>query len=435
MKHVYHSFHIICLLALLVPLAFSLVGCGPLSSDGGGKVLQSQKQRITSPVVPAADSRALADGNTDFAFDFYQAVRSQDGNLFFSPHSLSIALAMTYAGARGETAAQMAQVLHFNLPQENLHPAFNALDQELASRGAGASGKEQPFQLNIANSLWGQQDFSFLPEFLDGLALNYGAGLRLLDFAANADSARQEINKWVEDQTKEKIKDLIPQGGVDSFTRLVLANAIYFKADWLYPFEKNNTQPMPFTLLDGSQVDTPMMSFNHAVVLPYLAGDTFQVVELPYVGESVSMLILVPAPDNFENFEATLDGTKVRDILSGLQPEQVSVVLPKFSFDVRFDLKDTLAGMGMPVAFDPSQADFSGMDGKRDLYIGNVFHKAFVAVDEKGTEAAAASAVVMELSAAMPGRMLVVDRPFIFLIRDQSTGSVLFVGRVLDPAK
>ncbi len=432
----------ICQRVLLSLLLFSLLsaGCQAFSfpGSGPGKVMQSQARRNMRPDVSPAELDELVAGNSAFALDFYQAVRSQPGNLFFSPYSLSIALGMTYAGAKDLTEQEMARTLHFTLPQERLHPAFNALDLQMAGRGQEAKGDEQPFTLHIVNALWGQQDFPFLPQFLDGLARDYGAGLRLLDFKVGADNARQAINGWVSRETQDKIKDLIPPGGVDTYTRLVLVNAIYFKADWQFPFEKINTRDAPFTLLDGSQVSVPLMSFERAREIPYLAGQGFQAAELPYLGGASSMVLLVPDAGNFAEFEASLDAGKVREVIDALETQPVMVLLPKFQFDTPFALKDVLMQMGMPAAFDEQQADFSGMDGQRDLYIGDVFHKAFVAVDEKGTEAAAASAVVMrEVSAAINPVQVVlnVDRPFIFLIRDKSTGAILFVGRVLHPGK
>jgi serpin B len=423
--------------ALGLSLSLALAGCAPLSPSGGGKTLQSKVRRDLAPQIPAADAESLARGNRAFALDFYQAVSAQDGNLFFSPYSLSVALAMTYAGARGATAEQMAETLHFTLPQERLHPAFNGLDLALASRGEGARDKDkQAFQLNAANSLWGQVDYAFTPEFLDLLAQNYGAGLRLVDFANAPEPARQEINDWVEKQTEGRIEDLVPQGAIDSMTRLALANAIYFKADWLTPFSADDTRNQPFYMLDGGEVMVPMMSYgqNEPTSFPYAAGDGYQAVEIPYVGEAVSMLVIVPDSGRFAEFEAGLDANQMEAIQAALEIQSVNLRLPKFSFESEFALRGTLAAMGMPDAFDPGQADFSGMDGSRALFVDDVFHKAFVAVDEKGTEAAAATAVIMQLSALVrEGIELNVDRPFIFAIVDNPSGVVLFLGRVLDP--
>jgi serpin B len=400
-------------------------------------LVQSKKERLINPAVPASDLAALENGNRAFALDFYQAVRDQDGNLFYSPYSISLALAMTYAGARGTTESQMGETLHFTLPQDRLHAAINALDQELASRADASSDHEgDPFQLNIANSIWAQQDYTFLPQYLDLLAQNYGAGLRLVDFAGAAESARQTINDWVNQQTQGKIKDLIPQGAIDQMTRLVLANAIYFKASWLHPFEENLTQDGDFHLLDGGHVRVPMMAASSSTHLPYVQGQGYQAVELPYVGQDVSMLILVPDAGTFQQFEAALDPAKLQDILTGLKPQQVAFKMPKFKFETSYGLSNTLAGMGMPDAFNPGQADFSGMDGGRNLYITKVLHKAYVAVDENGTEAAAATAVIVGLTAMQPSPVeLTVDRPFIFLIQDKPTGTILFMGRILNPAE
>ncbi|MCZ7553290.1 MAG: serpin family protein [Anaerolineales bacterium] len=370
----------------LLCLALLTAGCasGGKVNEPQGKVLQSQIQRVQNPQVAPADAQALAEGNRLFALDFYQAIRAKAGNQFVSPYSISSALAMTYAGARGGTADQMRQVLHFDLPPERLHPAFNALDQQLVSvEKAPAEGEPQTFQLDVANSIWGQAGHPFRQEFLDLLAQNYGAGLRLADFAANAEAARLEINDWVAERTHERIKDLIPSGGVNSATRLVLANAIYFKADWIFPFEKNQTRPQPFTLADGAQVNVDTMEFARPETLAYLAGDGFQAVELPYAGGTTSMLILLPAEGKLETFETGLNGDRLQEILAQAQPTRMQLTLPKFSFTVDYALSDILKEMGMPDAFCTGAADFSGMDEEGNLCIDQVFHKAFVAVDEK----------------------------------------------------
>jgi serpin B len=404
--------------------------------DASIKVLQSEVQRETSPDVPTSDLEELVAGNSAFALDFYQAVRERGGNLFFSPYSLSVALAMTYAGARENTEAQMADTLNFSLPQDRLHPAFNALDLEITETPIEPSQNDEkvPFQLSIANSLWGQEGYPFIPEFLDLLAKNYGAGMHLEDFINDPEGARIEINDWVARETNDRIKDLIPEGAINDLTRIVLANAIYFKADWVQPFSKELTRDQPFNTLDQGQIMVPMMSHDSPENMNYYAGPGFQAVELPYVGDKVSMVLLVPEVGGFSEFEADLDSALFEEILANLEPKRVSLTMPKFSFDSKYDLAGTLSGMGMPDAFTSGVADFSGMDGTLDLFISDVFHKAFVAVDEKGTEAAAATAVIMELSSAvMQDVVLTVDRPFIFLIRERQTGTILFLGRVLNP--
>jgi serpin B len=411
---------LIAILAII--LLLPLIACGePAAGPAEG-------------LAPGSDEALLVEGNSAFAFDLYQALKGQEGNLFYSPYSISLALAMTYAGARNETAQQMADTLHFLLEQDKLHPAFNWLAAELASRGEGAAGKdEKGFRLNLVNAIWGQKDFEFLSDFLDVLAGNYGAGLRILDFITEPEESRLTINDWVSNQTEGRIEDLIAPDMIDEFTRLVLTNAIYFNAAWKYPFNGNTTADGPFYLLDGGQVTVPMMHQGES--LGYAKGKGYQAVELPYDGDELSMVILLPSSGNFPAFEQGLDAQKVGDILDGLRSRLVDLTMPKFEFDSEFSLKDTLTDMGMRDAFSADDADFSGMTGNRDLFISEVVHKAFVSVDEAGTEAAAATAVVVPVGDGFEFPVEVtVDRPFIFLIRDIETGAILFVGRVLNPA-
>jgi len=418
---------ILCL--IVVALMLGLAAC---AQPVAGVVIQSDKQRETSPDVNEADVATLVDGNSTFAFDLYQALREEDGNLFYSPYSISLALAMTYAGARGETAQQMTDTLHFILSQDRLHPAFNSLDIELSQRGEGAKGKDgEGFRLNIVNAIWGQEGYKFLSEFLDVLAENYGAGMRPLDFTNAPEESRVTINNWVSDQTEGRIEDLIPQGLIDALTRLVLTNAIYFNAAWQHPFSEDMTEDGPFYLLDGGEITVSMMRQTES--FSYAEGDAYRAVELPYDGRELSMVILLPQAGQFEAFEGLLDAQRVAAILEDLEPRRVALTMPRFEFESSFSLKETLAAMGMPVAFSGG-ADFSGMTGNRDLFIADVIHKAFVSVDEAGTEAAAATAVVMELT-AMPEEPVevTIDRPFIFLIHDLETGAILFVGRVANP--
>jgi serpin B len=418
---------IVLALVLLLPVIASI-------QPAAAEVLKSDKERITSPNVSPSEQALLVEGNSAFAFKLYQELKEKDGNLFYSPYSISLALAMAYAGARGETAQQMADTLQFLLEQDKLHPAFNWLDAELASRGEGAAGNAGgKFRLNIVNDIWGQKDYEFLPAFLNVLAENYGAGLRLLDFINETEQSRVAINKWVSDQTEGRIENLIPPGAINELTRLVLTNAIYFNAAWEYPFNDKVTANGPFYLLDGGQVTVPMMRQTES--FGYAEGEGYQAVELPYDGDELSMVILLPASGNFEAFEAELQAQQVNDIIKGLQPTEVTLTMPKFEFDSEFSLKDTLADMGMPDAFSPEDADFSGMTGNRELFISDVVHKAFVAVDEAGTEAAAATAVIVGTTSVPESPVEVtIDHPFIFLIRDIETGAILFVGRVLNPA-
>jgi len=419
----------VLVLVLLLPLIASV----QMAQPAAGEVLQSDKERITSPDVSTSEQELLVKGNSAFAFELYQELKGEEGNLFYSPYSISLALAMTYAGARNETAEQMADTLQFLLDQERLHPAFNWLDAELARRGEGAEGKDgEGFRLNIVNAIWGQKDYEFLADFLDVLAENYGAGLRILDFITETEKSRLIINEWVSDQTENCINDLLPQGAIDALTRLVLTNAIYFNAAWEYPFDKEMTADYSFYLLDGRQVTVPMMKQMES--FGYTKGEGYQAVELLYDGGELSMVILLPEAGQFQAFEETLSAQQVSNIISDLQSTEVTLTMPRFEFDSEFSLKDALADMDMPIAFSGA-ADFSGMTGNRELFISDVVHKAFVAVDEAGTEAAAATAVIIKLTAVSETPVEVtLDHPFIFLIRDIETGAILFIGRVVNPA-
>jgi len=423
-----------------IPLVLALALALGCDSDNGGtsdgtddfETLKSSKQRITNPDVPQGDLAELVAGNSAFAFDLYQELRGEEGNLFYSPFSISIALAMTFAGARTETERQMAETLHFTLGQDGLHPAFNELDLELDSRDEPPDEyADDGFHLEITNALWGQTGYPFVEAFIDGLAENYGAGLNLLDFMADPEACRLVINDWVEKQTQGKIEDLLPPGSIISLTRLVLTNAIYFKAAWNEDFEPEDTADGRFTRLDGSTVTVPMM--NQVQDLNYASGDGFQAVELPYDGEQLSMVVLAPAAGEFETFESALTADGVAAIVDELELKEVTLALPRFGCESHFSLKDALTAMGMPVAF-TFDSDFTGMTTVEQVAISDVIHKAYVAVNEAGTEAAAATAVIMVGRGAPDPVTLTVDRPFVFLIRDIPTGTILFVGRVLDPA-
>jgi len=420
----------------LVAVLLSTVGCGVARPRPGAQIVlaQSDVPRETAPAAGEDALDALAAGNQAFALELYRYLADRgEGNLFLSPHSISVALAMTYAGARSTTEAEMAEALHFTLPQHQLHPAFNALDLALSQRGEGSEGKDgEGFRLRVVNALWGQQDHAFLETYLDLLARNYGAGMRLLDFVADAEAARQAINGWVSEQTEGRIEDLIPEGALGELTRLVLTNAIYFNAAWAEPFEEEATQDGDFFPLDGTAVEVPLM--RQQTGFGYTAGAGYQVIELPYDGHELSMVILLPDTGAFEAFEAGLDQAQLAAILAELSYQQLDLTMPRFEMTSKFSLTDALSALGMPEAFTEA-ADFSGIDGARALMISDVIHQAFVSVDEAGTEAAAATAVIMKLTSAPAEPQEVrVDRPFIFVIRDIQTGALLFVGRVMNPA-
>lgn len=415
---------------LVIILSTLLAACSPSAPI---EIVESNKRRETNPSTRGDDIKNLVDGNNTFAFDIYNSLRSENGNLILSPYSISLALAMTYAGARGETEAQMTQTLHFT-PQDKLHPSFNTLDLALEKEPINLDKDKEPMQLNIANAVWAEKTFSFLPEFLDTIAINYGAGVNLADFKNEPNQERTTINNWVSDQTEDKINDLLPDGSITTDTRMVLVNAIYFKADWLDQFDANHTGDYPFNLLDGTQVNIPMM--GQGMYIPYTQGEGYTAVELPYAGDTAAMDIIVPDVGKFEDIESALTGDMFNTIIGNMSQTSLMLSLPKFKFESSFGLSYTLDQLGMVDAFNANTADFSGMTGNKDLFIGNVIHKAFVAVDEEGTEAAAATAVIMEAAGApMWDVSLLVDRPFIFIIRDKVNGQILFIGRVLNPAQ
>jgi serpin B len=373
----------------------------------------------------APDTRAVVKGNTAFALELYGKLRAKEGNLFLSPFSVSTALAMTSAGARGETLDQMASTLHLP-PQKELHPANAAL-----LRQVNAGGKKRGYELVTANALWGQRGYHFLPAFVKLNKDNYGAGLREVDFAGDTEGARRTINAWVEKETKDKIKDLLGPGVLDSMTRLVLTNAIYFKGDWLRQFKKDATREEAFQLGGGKSVKAPLM--HQTGKFGYLDGGTFQALEMPYAGKDLSMVVLLPKKaEGLADLEKSLTPENLAGWLKRLREQEVEVALPRFKVTAEFELKPVLASMGMTLAFG-RKADFSGMNGRRDLYLSAVVHKAFVEVNEKGTEAAAATGVVVREKSARVTPVFRADHPFVFLIRDRRSASVLFMGRLANP--
>jgi len=398
-----------------------------------GDVAASPLPRETEPIVSDDDIASLVEGNCTFAFDLLHELDGAGGNLFYSPYSVSTALAMAYAGARGATESGMAVALRFELPQEALHPAFNAIDLALNGREAIAPPYEgDGFDLRVVNAAWGQRDHRFLKSYLETLAVNYGAGLRLVDFAADPDGARQTINDWVSEQTNDRVPDLLPPGSIDASARLVLTNAVYFNAPWVKPFEVGDTEVGRFELTDGVVVDVPMMHQDES--FGYASWDGGKAVELPYNGETLSMILFVPDRGTYEAFEAEFDAAAYAEIVEELGPRQVDLRMPKFEIAYDASLVDPLIALGMTDAFTTGAADFSGIDGTRDLCISDVLHKAWVSVDEAGTEAAAATAVIIVVSGhSDPPVVLTIDRPFLFVIRDVPTGTILFIGRVMDP--
>ena len=425
-----------CVLSALFSVA--LAGCGNAENPAQKiDTARSPVQRVADPQVSVDDSTKLASDNAGFAFDVYKQLILTNTNLVFSPASISIALAMTYAGAAGTTATEMAQTLHFTLPPERLHPAFNALDQTLASRGQGQLGADGgPMRLNIVNALWAEKTYTFRSDFLDTLAANYGAGVNLLDFLHAPDPSRLTINAWVSDQTNGKIKDLLPADSIDSSTALVLTDAVYFNAAWKTPFDPNDSYDGSFALLVGGSVTVKFMNAT-LDSLPAMQGMDYVAASLPYADDRLSLLVVVPDQGKFSQVESSLDASTLGTWAAGLTSLRVGLNLPRFRVETGASLVAILKTLGMQSAFVPGAADFSGMDGTQSLCIGDVVHKAFIDVAEKGTEAAAATGVVMQTVSmpAPPDLVVNADRPFLYFLRDQPTGAILFMGRVLDPSK
>lgn len=391
---------------------------------------------FTATSTVAADKPAknpVAEGNTQLAIELYAKLSSQKGNLFVSPFSISTALGMTSAGAKGKTLDEMNQTLHLPTDQAETHSGYAAIIKTLNAEGIEPAKRN--YELNVANALWGQKGANWLPTFLETTGKNYGAGLRELDFM-RTEAARQTINQWVEQQTKDKIKDLIKEGVLQPDTQLVLTNAIYFKGSWAIEFNKKATKDEPFFIDGSKEGKTAMMHISSAYRYHEEAG--FQALELPYKGKELSMVIFLPKKkDGLAEFEKSLSAAKLNEWLGKLRMEDTVIVsLPKFKMTSEFSLAKTLSDMGMKLLFSQG-ADLSGMNGKGGLFVSDAIHKAFVDVNEEGTEAAAATAIVVRPTSARvdpkPTPVFKADHPFFFAIRDHRTGSVLFVGRVTDP--
>ncbi|QVL33004.1 serpin family protein [Telmatocola sphagniphila] len=374
----------------------------------------------------AAETKAVVDSNTQFAFDLYAKLKDSKGNLFLSPFSISTALAMTSTGAREETLQQMMQVLH-------LRPGSNEGFAELLQKLNSADPKA--YQLSVANSLFGQKGHPWLASFMQDTQKYYQAGLKEVDFVGNTEASRLEINKWVESKTNNKIQNLLAPGTVDSLTKLVLVNAIYFKGAWKKTFDPKLTQKADFSTSADHKVPTQLMVIKNEY--SYFQNDDFQMVALPYSKDELSMVILLPKKvDGLNALEADLTGTKMTGWIGSMKPtKDVNVLLPKFKLESQFDLESTLAKMGMSDAFGP-KSNLSGMDGTKNLVLTKVVHKSFVEVNEEGTEAAAASAAIVALRAMKPTAPPIFvrcDHPFLFMIRDNKSGSILFLGRLTEP--
>jgi serpin B len=398
---------------------------------------ESKKEEAALPEVTDEDVGLLADGQSEFALDLYKHMTG-DENLFFSPYSISTALAMAAAGAGGDTEYEMAAVLHFPrevssgapmyVSRENVAASYAALSDKLEAE-AGTDG----YELSIANRLWGEKDYPFLRSYLDFIEDNYGAAFAKADFAGNAEAERVRINGWAEKETREKIKDLIPPGGIDASTTLVLANAVYFKGLWEHKFEKTATKDAAF---HGQHAEATVPMMHQKAEFHYGETDYAQFIELPYKGDELSMLVVLPRMEsniNLMMLESRLSPDMIDEWESAMHDVDVSVYLPRFEMTWGTEnIVKHLKALGMTDAFQAGKADFSGMTELGDLVIGPIFHKAFVSVDEEGTEAAAATAVTMKRTAVQQEIVFRADHPFMFLIRHNDTGAVLFMGRLVD---
>lgn len=399
--------------------------------EGGARV--SSPGESASPAAP----KTFGEGNDDFALALYGSLRQRSGNLFFSPFSIRAALGMAYAGARGETAREMREALRFVLPDEELHLAFAQ-----AVQGLQASGGD--LEISVANSLWSQKGAPLEAAFLDLVGRHYGGAPNLVDFRRQAEAARTAINRWVEEETRRKIRDLIPPDGVQTDTRLVLANAVYFKGLWEVRFRREATREEPFRLEGGGTVRAPLMRQKESI--PYLQADGYQAVDLAYRGGHVSMLVLLPdRVDGLRDLEGKVTGRLLREGAAKLREREVDLFLPRFKVTWgTIDIREALDSLGMRLAFDRSRADLSGIDGvqrprEEALFLGAVYHKAFVDVNEEGTEAAAATAVMTRSGLALarnpPVPVFRADHPFLFAILDRRSGAILFLGRLSDPTR
>jgi len=383
----------------------------------------------------AEDVSAVVNANNQFAFELYSKYKSNEGNIFFSPYSISTALAMTFEGARGKTADEMQSVFHFPKDEALRRNSFQQIYNEI-------NKEDKPYMLKTANALWAQEGYTFLDSYFSLIKQYYGGNATNLDFVNKAEESRLTINNWAEEQTNNKIKDLIPSGSLGPLIRLIITNAVYFKGTWFIQFDKTKTVEKDFKVSPGKTVKAMMMTLTgERAKFPYDETEDLQVLELPYQGQELSMLILLPKEGTMDSLEASLNAQRISEVRNSLKNERVNVYLPRFKFETKYFMKETLVGMGMPTAFTlgvdfGGKADFSGMTGKKDLNIDQVIHKAFVEVNEEGTEAAAVTAVMTIAGSALPPKIKIfnADHPFIFVIQEKATGNILFLGRVSDPS-
>ena len=414
------AFAVITVTALIIVAAMSIYSYATLPSraDDSGATAEGLSEVVS--------------GNNEFAFDLYSKLNEgEDSNIFFSPYSMSTAVAIAYEGAEGQTEQEMRDVFHFPEDESTMRSSFARIYNTI-NKGSSK------YIIHTANALWAQEDYTFLEEYTDAVERYYGGQTTNVDFVGDTESVRLRINHWVESQTNNKIKNLLTPGSINPITRLVITNAVYFKGDWANQFDKKDTTSEEFTTTGGNVVRADMMRLqDDDIDFNYAETDTLQILEMPYKGEELSMLIILPKDDSGDGLgevEAMLDADELESMKSGFREQTVYVYMPKFTFETKYQMANTLSDMGMPAAFQWPGADFSGMDGTHMLYISKVIHQAFVEVNEEGTEAAAATGIVMTIGAA-PSQYKIfrADHPFIFIIQEKSTGSILFMGRVVDP--
>jgi serpin B len=428
MKYFKNSLFVLALFILVNFATPVSTSCGDdtfMSSEDTSALKISQARKFDS--VSAVNN--VVNSINQFAFDLYPALKNKEENIFFSPYSLSTAMAMTYEGARGQTAEEIRQVFHYPEDIEILRRGYAEIINQI-------NKKDKKYELHTANALWAQKNYPFLPEYFKTVEKYYGGKVTNIDFVRDTENSRLTINKWVEEQTNNRIKDLIPQGVITPLTRLVLTNAIYFKGNWETQFPKQNTKEADFKVSADKKVRVPMM-FIGGRKFNYTENEALQLLELPYAGNELSMLVLLPR-NELSEVEPYLKADKIQDLMKDMRQEEVDVYLPRFKFETKYLMggeKGILGRMGMPTAFSEMRADFSGMTGKPDLYITEVVHQAFVEVNEEGTEAAAATGIIMGAKAVLMKKVFRADHPFIFFIQEKRTGAILFFGRVMEPTR
>ena len=438
MKH-----RFVALSAILAVLVLGIIAAGCTGTQGT-TIPQTTPTPSADPTpdvsgenaTTVSGDRNVVVANNLFTHDLYlrlEKTASAEGeNIFFSPFSISSALAITYEGAHGKTADEIRSVYYFPENSSRMREGF-------ASLNAGINSKDAGYTLSTANALWAEKTYTFLPEYIGIAEKYYAANTTNLDFIGQPEASRQTINSWVEDQTNNKIKDLLPPGSINPITRLVITNAVYFKGTWQKQFDANKTSDASFRKPDGTTITVKMMQrTDEEAIYPYAENADLQVLSLPYTSTSrkgLSMIVLLPKGNDLSVIDPYLDPVNLSALIQSESSRRVMVYFPKFKIETRYSLPKTLGAMGMPTAFSDS-ADFSGMDGTKMLYISDVIHKAYIDVNEEGTEAAAATAVVIWVKAVAseePVPVFRADHPFVFLIQDNNSGEILFAGRVTNP--